>query len=110
MSKNLVLEINNIVNSLSDLKENKENSKNALKHTILVNEVNNVIKTKIIESKKIKSIGLNDKQLKAIIRLYMQITEEVIEEQLSFFDTDNLVLTPSEVDEICNKYDEELPF
>ena len=36
--------------------------------------------------------------------------EEVIEEQLSFFDTDNLVLTPSEVDEICNKYDEELPF
>ena len=76
MSKNLVLEINNIVNSLSDLKENKEVCKSALKHTILVNEVNNVIKTKLVENKNIKSIGLNDKQLTAIIRLYMQITEK----------------------------------
>ena len=78
MSKNLLLETNNLVNSLSDLKENKEVCKSTLKHTILINEVNNIIKTKLIENKNIKSIGLNDKQLTAIIRLYMQITEEVM--------------------------------
>ena len=78
MSKNLVLETNNLVNSFDDLKENKEVCKSALKHTILVNEVNNIIKTKLVENKNIKSIGLNDKQLTAIIRLYMQITEEVM--------------------------------
>ena len=76
MSKNLVIEINNLVNSFDDLKENKEVCKSALKHTILVNEVNNIIKTKLVENKNIKSIGLNDKQLTAIIRLYMQITEK----------------------------------
>ena len=75
MSKNLVIEINNLINSF-DLKENKEVCKSTLKHTILVNEVNNVIKTKLVENKNIKSIGLNDKQLTAIIRLYMQITEK----------------------------------
>ena len=78
MLKDMILEINNIVNSLSDLKENKEVCKSALKHTILVNEVNNVIKTKLVESRDVKSIGLNDKQFKAIINLYMQITEEVM--------------------------------
>ena len=77
MSKNLVIEINNLVNSF-DLKENKEVCKSTLKHTILVNEVNNVIKTKLLENKDIKAIGLNDKQFKAIISLYMQITEEVM--------------------------------
>ena len=77
MSKNLVLEVNNLVNSF-DLKEDKEVCKSTLKHTILVNEVNNIIKTKLVESKNIKTIGLNDKQFKAIINLYMQITEEVM--------------------------------
>ena len=56
----------------------------------------------------------NDKILEMFAMVYvagsMLPNEEVVEEQLSFFDTDNLVLTPSEVDEICNKYDEELPF
>ena len=55
----------------------------------------------------------NDKILEMFAMVYvagsMLPHEEVIEEQLSFFDTDNLVLTPSEVDEICNKYDEKLP-
>ena len=78
MSKNLVLEMNNLVNSFDDLKENKEVCKSNLRHTILVNEVNNVIKTKLLENKDIKAIGLNDKQFKAIINLYMQITEEVM--------------------------------
>ena len=75
MSKNLVIEINNLINSFN-LKENKKVYKSTLKHTILVNEINNVIKTKLVENKNIKSIGLNDKQLTAIIRLYMQITEK----------------------------------
>lgn len=78
MKKNMIVEVNNLVNNLSDLKENKEVCKSALRHTILVNEVNNVIKTKLLESKNIKAIGLNDKQFKAIISLYMQITEEVM--------------------------------
>ena len=76
MKKDMIIEMNSLVNNLSDLKEDKEVCKSALKHTILVNEVNNVIKTKLVENKNIKSIGLNDKQLTAIIRLYMQITEK----------------------------------
>ena len=76
MKKDMIIEMNSLVNNLSDLKEDKEVCKSTLKHTILVNEVNNIIKTKLIENKNIKSIGLNDKQLTAIIRLYMQITEK----------------------------------
>ena len=78
MKKDMIVEMNSLVNNFDDLKENKEVCKNALKHTILVNEVNNIIKTKLLESKNIKTIGLNDKQFKAIINLYMQITEEVM--------------------------------
>ena len=78
MKKDMIVEMNSLVNNFNDLKENKEVCKSALKHTILVNEVNNIIKTKLVENKNIKSIGLNDKQLTAIIRLYMQITEEVM--------------------------------
>lgn len=78
MKKDMIVEMNSLVNNLSDLKENKEVCKSALRHTILVNEVNNVIKTKLVESRDIKAIGLNDKQFKAIINLYMQITEEVM--------------------------------
>ena len=78
MKKDMIVEINNLVNYFGDLKENKEVCKSALKHTILVNEVNNIIKTKLTETKNIKTIGLNDKQFKAIISLYMQITEEVM--------------------------------
>ena len=78
MLKDMIVEMNSLVNNLSDMKENKEVCKSALKHTILVNEVNNVIKNKLIENKNTKTIGLNDKQFKAIINLYMQITEEVM--------------------------------
>ena len=78
MSKNLINQVNNLVNSFDDLKENKEVCKNNLKHDILVNKVNNVIKTKLVETKNVKAIGLNDKQFKAIINLYMTITEEVM--------------------------------
>ena len=77
MKKDMILETNNLVNSF-DLKEDKEVCKSALKHTILVNEVNNIIKTKLVESRDIKAIGLNHKQFKAIINLYMTITEEVM--------------------------------
>ena len=78
MKKDMIVEMNNLVNNLSDLKEDKEVCKSALKHTILVNKVNNIIKTKLLENKDIKAIGLNDKQFKAIINLYMTITEEVM--------------------------------
>ena len=78
MKKDMILETNNLVNSFDDLKENKEVCKNNLKHDILVNKVNNVIKTKLVETKNVKAIGLNDKQFKAIINLYMTITEEVM--------------------------------
>ena len=78
MLKDMIVEMNSLVNNLSDLKENKEVCKNNLKHDILVNKVNNVIKTKLVETKNVKTIGLNDKQFKAIINLYMQITEEVM--------------------------------
>lgn len=78
MKKDMILEMNNLVNSIDDLKEDKEVCKSALKHTILVNEVNNVIKTKLVETKNVKAIGLNNKQFKAIINLYMLITEEVM--------------------------------
>ena len=78
MLKDMIVEMNSLVNNLSDLKENKEVCKNALRHDILVNKVNNVIKTKLVETKNVKAIGLNDKQFKAIINLYMQITEEVM--------------------------------
>ena len=78
MSKDMIVEVNSLVNNLSDLKEDKEVCKNTLKHTILVNEVNNIIKTKLVENRDIKAIGLNDKQFKAIINLYMTITEEVM--------------------------------
>ena len=78
MKKNMIIEVNSLINSFDDLKEDKEVCKSALKHTILVNEVNNVIKTKLLENKDIKAIGLNDKQFKAIINLYMTITEEVM--------------------------------
>lgn len=78
MKENMIVEMNSLINNLSDLKEDKEVCKSALKHTILVNEVNNVIKTKLLESRDIKAIGLNHKQFKAIINLYMTITEEVM--------------------------------
>ena len=78
MKKDMIVEMNSLVNNLSDLKENKEVCKNNLKHDILVNKVNNVIKTKLVETKNVKAIGLNDKQFKAIINLYMTITEEVM--------------------------------
>ena len=78
MKKDMIVEMNSLVNNLSDLKENKEVCKSNLKHTILVNQVNNVIKTKLVESRDIKAIGLNDKQFKAIINLYMTTTEEVM--------------------------------
>ena len=78
MKKDMIVEMNSLVNNLYDLKENKEVCKSALKHTILVNEVNNIIKKKKIKNKDIKAIGLNDKQFKAIINLYMTITEEVM--------------------------------
>ena len=78
MKKDMIVEMNSLINNLSDLKENKEVCKNNLKHDILVNKVNNVIKTKLVETKNVKAIGLNDKQFKAIINLYMTITEEVM--------------------------------
>ena len=104
MKKDMILETNNLVNSFDDLKENKEVCKSALKHTILVNEVNNVIKTKIIESRDVKSIGLNDKQFKAIINLYMQITEEVMTlKQINYLKTITRKQA-SEVIAILNSY------
>ena len=78
MKKDMIVEVNSLVNNLYDLKANKAVCKSALRHTILVNEVNNVITTKLLENKDIKAIGLNDKQFKAIINLYMTITEEVM--------------------------------
>ena len=48
MKKDMIVEVNSLVNNLSDLKENKEVCKSNLRHTILVNEVNNVIKTKLL--------------------------------------------------------------
>ena len=104
MLKDMIVEMNSLVNNLSDLKENKEVCKSALKHTILVNEVNNVIKTKLLENKDIKAIGLNDKQFKAIINLYMQITEEVMTlKQINYLKTITKKQA-SEVITILNSY------
>ena len=104
MLKDMIIEMNSLVNNLYDLKEDKEVCKSALKHTILVNEVNNVIKTKIIESRDVKSIGLNDKQFKAIINLYMQITEEVMTlKQINYLKTITKKQA-SEVIAILNSY------
>ena len=104
MLKDMIIEMNSLVNNLYDLKEDKEVCKSALKHTILVNEVNNVIKTKLVENKNIKSIGLNDKQFKAIINLYMQITEEVMTlKQINYLKTITKKQA-SEVIAILNSY------
>ena len=104
MKKDMILETNNLVNSFDNLKENKEVCKSALKHTILVNEVNNVIKTKLLENKDIKAIGLNDKQFKAIINLYMTITEEVMTlKQINYLKTITKKQA-SEIISILNSY------
>ena len=104
MKKDMIVEVNNLVNSFDDLRENKEVCKSNLKHTILVNEVNNVIKTKLIETKNVKAIGLNDKQFKAIINLYMQITEEVMTlKQINYLKTITRKQA-SEVIAILNSY------
>ena len=104
MLKDMIVEMNSLVNNLSDLKEDKEVCKSTLKHTILVNEVNNIIKTKLVESKNIKTIGLNDKQFKAIISLYMQITEEVMTlKQINYLKTITKKQA-SEVIAILNSY------
>ena len=75
MKKDMIIEMNSLVNNLSDLKENKEVCKSAVENTMLVICINHRIKETLIKNKEIKSIGLNDKQLTAIIRLYMKITE-----------------------------------
>ena len=104
MLKDMIVEMNSLVNNLSDLKEDKEVCKSTLKHTILVNEVNNVIKTKLLENKDIKAIGLNDKQFKAIINLYMTITEEVMTlKQINYLKTITKKQA-SEVITILNNY------
>lgn len=104
MKKDMIIEMNSLVNNLSDLKENKEVCKSDLKHDILVNKVNNVIKTKLIETKNVKAIGLNDKQFKAIINLYMTITEEVMTlKQINYLKTITRKQA-SEVITILNNY------
>ena len=104
MKKDMIVEVNNLVNSFDDLRENKEVCKSNLKHTILVNEVNNIIKTKLVETKNVKAIGLNDKQFKAIINLYMQITEEVMTlKQINYLKTITRKQA-SEVIAILNSY------
>ena len=104
MKKDMIVEMNSLVNNLSDLKENKEVCKNNLKHDILVNKVNNVIKTKLVETKNVKAIGLNDKQFKAIINLYMTITEEVMTlKQINYLKTITRKQA-SEVITILNSY------
>ena len=75
MLKDMILEVNNLVNSFSNLEEDERVCKNAVENTMLVICVNHRIKETLIKNKEIKSIGLNDKQLTAIIRLYMKITE-----------------------------------
>ena len=104
MKKDMIIEMNSLVNNLSDLKKNKEVCKSDLKHDILVNKVNNVIKTKLIETKNVKAIGLNDKQFKAIINLYMTITEEVMTlKQINYLKTITRKQA-SEVITILNNY------
>ena len=104
MKKDMIVEMNSLINNLSDLKENKEVCKNNLKHDILVNKVNNVIKTKLVETKNVKAIGLNDKQFKAIINLYMTITEEVMTlKQINYLKTITRKQA-SEVIAILNSY------
>ena len=75
MKKDMILEVNNLVNSFSNLEEDERVCKNAVENTMLVICINHRIKETLIKNKEIKSIGLNDKQLTAIIRLYMKITE-----------------------------------
>ena len=75
MLKDMIVEVNNLVNSFSNLEEDERVCKNAVESTMLVICVNHRIKETLIKNKEIKSIGLNDKQLTAIIRLYMKITE-----------------------------------
>ena len=104
MKKDMIVEMNSLINNLSDLKENKEVCTSALKHDILVNKVNNVIKTKLVETKNVKAIGLNDKQFKAIINLYMTITEEVMTlKQINYLKTITKKQA-SEVITILNNY------
>lgn len=104
MLKDMIVETNNLVNSFGDMKENKEVCKSNLRHTILVNEVNNVIKTKLLENKNEKAIGLNHKQFKAIINLYMTITEEVMTlKQINYLKTITKKQA-SEVIAILNNY------
>ena len=75
MLKDMILEVNNLVNSFSNLEEDERVCKNAVENTMLVICINHRIKETLIKNKEIKSIGLNDKQLNAIIRMYMLITE-----------------------------------
>ena len=75
MKKDMILETNNLVNSFNNLEEDERVCKNAVENTMLVICINRRIKETLIKNKEIKSIGLNDKQLNAIIRMYMLITE-----------------------------------
>ena len=75
MLKDMIVEMNSLVNSLGNLEEDERVCKNAVENTMLVICVNHRIKETLIKNKEIKAIGLNDKQLTAIIRLYMKITE-----------------------------------
>lgn len=87
MKKDMIVEVNNLVNSF-DLEEDERACKNAVESTMLVVCINNRIKEKLVENKEIKSIGLNDKQLTAIIRLYMKITERPMTlKQISYLKT-----------------------
>ena len=78
MLKDMIVEMNSLVNSFSNLEEDERVCKNAVENTMLVICVNHRIKETLVKNKEIKSIGLNDKQFKAIINLYMTITEEVM--------------------------------
>ena len=75
MKKDMIVEMNSLVNSFDNLEEDERVCKNAVENTMLVICVNHRIKETLIKNKEIKAIGLNDKQLTAIIRLYMKITE-----------------------------------
>ena len=75
MKKDMIIEMNSLVNSFDNLEEDERVCKNAVENTMLVICVNHRIKETLIKNKEIKAIGLNDKQLTAIIRLYMKITE-----------------------------------
>ena len=88
MSKDMILEVNNLVNSFSNLEEDERACKNAVENTMLVICINHRIKETLVKNKEIKSIGLNDKQLTAIIRLYMRITERPMTlKQISYLKT-----------------------